>query len=361
VTRTLSRRALNRTLLHRQLLLGRERRDVLGTIEHLVGMQSQVPLAPFVGLWSRLEGFDPAELDALMTERKAVRTSLMRTTLHLVSAGDALELRSAFQPVLDRAFMAQRAFRDGVVGVDRDRLLATARDILEQEPMGAGDIGRRLADAWPERDPWALGYAVRTWLPVVQVTPRGLWRSTSAARMTTLEAWLGRSIPVEGDVASLVLRYLRAFGPATVADIRTWSWLTGLREVVETLRPRLRSYRDEDGRELLDVEDGPILAGDEPAPVRFLPEYDNALLSHDDRSRIVSRGHREAIFTRGALLVDGFAIGAWRWKRTRRAARVHLELLGPITAAQRTEVEEEADALLRFLAPDAEDRSLEIR
>jgi hypothetical protein len=356
---TLSRRALNRTLLERQGLLRRERRDVAATIDHLVGMQSQVPAAPFVGLWTRIEGFDPADLDHLMLERRTVRTSLMRTTLHLVSAADAIALRPLFAPVLARAFQSQRAFREGVEGVDRDELLRAGRDLLEAEPLGASELGRRLAERWPGRDASALGYAIRFGLPLVQVTPRGLWGSTMAPRMTTLEAWLGAAPPTGGDAAALVLRYLRAFGPATTGDMRTWSWLTGLRDLIEPMRSRLRTFRDESGRELLDVPDAPILTGDEPAPVRFLPEYDNALLSHQDRSRVITRWHIDPVFTRGALLVDGFVVGGWSVKRATRTIRLRLELLETLPPGQRDEVAAEADALLAFLAPGAEQRRLE--
>jgi len=349
----LTRRALNRTLLHRQMLLARERRSVAEMIEHLVGMQSQLPNAPFVGLWSRLQQFDPEELNGLVTSRAAVRTSLMRTTIHLVSAADALALRPLFQPVLERTFRSQRAFREGIEGIDADELRRVGRDLLEAEPMGGAELGRRLAERWPDRDASALAYAVRFWLPIVQVTPRGLWGRTMAPKMTTTEAWLGRPVPDSGDAGALLLRYLRAFGPASVADMRTWSWLTGLRRVVEDLRPRLRTFTDERGRELFDAPDAPILTGQEPAPVRYLPEYDNVVLSHDDRSRITTSWPLDTTLTRGTLLVDGFVAGAWTVKRERRATTVLIDTFRELVAGERAEVEEEADALLGFIAAEA--------
>jgi hypothetical protein len=356
----LTKRALNRTLLHRQMLLARASRSVADTVDHLVGMQSQLPNAPFVGLWSRLSRFDPEELNGLMTSRAAVRTSLMRTTIHLVSAADALALRPLFQPVLERTFRSQRAFREGIEGIDADELRRVGRELLEAEPMGGAELGRRLAERWPERDASVLAYAVRFWLPIVQVTPRGLWGRTMAPKMTTTEAWLGRPVQESGDAGALLLRYLRAFGPASVADMRTWSWLTGLRSVVEELRPRLRTFTDERGRELFDVPDAPILAGDEPAPARFLPEYDNIVLSHDDRSRITTSWPLDTTLTRGSLLVDGFVAGAWTVKRERRAATLLIDAFRDLSAHERAEVEVEADALLAFIAADAAERTVRL-
>jgi Winged helix DNA-binding domain len=145
-----------------------------------------------------------------------------------------------------------------------------------------------------------------------------------------------------------------------VADMRTWSTLTGLADVVDGLRPQLRAFRDESGRELLDIEDGPILTGDEEAPVRFLPEYDNLTLAHDDRARIAGAWYPEAVLTRGALLVDGFGVGAWTVRRDRGAATLEIDQFTDLSTAQRTEVEAEADALLAFVASDAEAREVRL-
>jgi hypothetical protein len=356
----LSRRVLNRTLLHRQRLLERGAWDVAGTIDHLVGMQSQVPKAPFVGLWTRIVGFDPADLDRLMLERRYVRGSLMRTTLHLVSADDALALRPLFAPVLERSFVAQRAFREGVSGLDADELREVGRDILEAEPIGTGELGQRLLARFPGRDASALAHAIRFWLPLVQVTPRGTWASRAAPRFTTYRAWLGRPPADHGDAAALLRRYLAAFGPASVADMRVWSWLTGLRSVVDSMADELRTFRDESGRVLYDVPDAPILRGDEPAPIRFLPEYDNVLLSHDDRTRVVERWLIDPVFTRGSVLVDGFVGAAWSVRSARRSVRLVVETFGTLPPAARVALDEEADALLRFVAPGAETRELDV-
>ncbi|HEX2844572.1 MAG TPA: winged helix DNA-binding domain-containing protein [Candidatus Limnocylindria bacterium] len=357
----LDRRTLNRTLLARQGLLRREPRAVAGTIEHVVGMQSQVPRDPFVALWSRIEGFDPAELDRLMNERKAVRTGLMRTTLHLVTASDALAMQPLFAPVLARVLQSQRAFRTGLAGLDLGELATVGAELLSSHPMTAGQLRPLLAERWPDRDPSVLMMGIRYLVPIVQVPPRGLWRGTSQPTLTSLRAWLGRPADSQPVIGALLLRYLAAFGPASVPDMRTWSWLTGLAEVVDGLRGQLRSYRSEGGRELLDLADGQIVDAEVPAPPRFLPEYDNLFLSHDDRSRIEGSWYPQDRYSRGKLFVDGFLTGGWRVDvKQRTTARLTVDLFRRLRAEEGSAVDVEAEALLRFLAPDADVRSVDV-
>jgi winged helix DNA-binding protein len=353
---TLDRRALNRALLARQHLLEREPCGVPAMIEHLVGMQAQVPTSPYAGLWSRIDGFDPDDLAGRFLDRSVVRMSLMRSTLHLVTAADAFALRPVVHPVLERHW-AGGAFARAVSGIDIDELRAVGREILRASPLGTSELARRLAERWPDRDPMSLAYTVRFLEPLVQVPPRGVWGQTGAARFATIEAWLGRPMPGEGSVESFVLRYLGAFGPASVGDMRTWSWRTGLRPVFERLRSRLRVFRDERGRELFDLPDAPRPAPDTPAPVRFVPEYDNLLIGHDDRSRVIAHEYRASNSDRAneyrAFLVDGFVAGAWKLATARNGdpATLHLlpfRALGPAEAA---EVGAEAARLLAFLAP----------
>jgi hypothetical protein len=356
----LSRRALNRTLLGRQLLLERVERPVPDVIEHLVGMQAQEPLDPYVGLWTRIVGFDPDELSALIAERGAVRMGLQRTTLHLATARDARALYPVMEDVLRRAFRSS-PFARQLVDVDMAALLDAARAALEERPRTPTELGQALAPLWPGRDPTSLAYAARFLLPLVQVPPRGLWKQTSRPMNTTAEAWLGGPLEASTAPDEAVLRYLAAFGPATVSDIRIWSWLTGLREVVDRLRPRLRTFRDQAGRELFDVEQGVLVDPDVPAPIRFLPQYDNIFLSHDDRSRIlVERMTIPDLIWRGGVLVDGFVAGAWRIRRERQQATMTIELMTAVTAAQRLEIEEEAARLFAFVAPDMETRAVQI-
>jgi hypothetical protein len=352
-TEVLGRRALNRALLARQLLL--ERRDLppAEVVEWLVGMQAQVPTSPYVGLWSRLERFGQDDLGQLLLERRVVRGSLMRTTLHLVTADDFMGLRPALQPVLERAF-GGTPFGKGVAGMDLGAVLAAGRELLEEEPRTTHALGRLLAERWPDREATSLAHAVRYLVPMVQVPPRGLWGISHQATWTTAEAWLGRPVPDEPEpdaLEALVLRYLAAFGPASVKDVQTWSWLTRLREVVERLRPRLRSFADERGGELFDLTDAPRPDPDTPVPARFLPEYDNLLLSHAERSRVIADGHRELVFTRGALLVDGFVSGTWRLDRPgrgRKATTLVVEPFGELSGRDRAEVAAEGERLLAF-------------
>ncbi len=357
----LDTRTLNRTILARQGLLRRERSDVHETVGHLVGMQSQVPSDPFTALWSRIEAFDPAELDRLMLEKRVVRTGAMRTTLHLMTADDAVELAPLFAGVMKRAFHSQRAFREAADGIDLDEVLAVGTAAIEERPRTPAEVGRLLGARWPDRDPQALSLAIRYFVPIVQVTPRGLWGQKMQPTITTVASWLGRPVPQAVDPAleeELVFRYLRAFGPASVADMRTWSWLTGLRAVVERVRPRLRIFRDERGRELLDDPDAPIARPDEEAPVRFLPEYDNLLLSHEDRTRMAGPWYRQVVYSRGSVLVDGFVAAGWYVTRSKGAATLTVDLFTDPSAADRAAIEAEAALLLAFIGAEAPNREV---
>jgi hypothetical protein len=355
----LSRRALNRTLLGRQHLLERVRRPPEALLEHLVGLQAQEPPDPYVGLWSRVDGFDPASLSAAIETRRAVRIGLMRTTLHLVTTEDALGLAPLAAGVHRRTFRST-GFARALEGIDLDAVAAEARTVLEAAPTTPSELGRHLATRWPGRDRTALAAVARYRLPLVQVPPRGLWGRTSRTTNTTLEAWADR-LPSAVPVASVVRRYLGAFGPASVADMRTWSWMTGLREVVEGMRGELRTFRDEAGRELFDLPDGPLVEPDVPAPIRFLPQYDNVFLSHDDRSRILGDGVAlRDIVWRGGILVDGFVVAAWRVRRERDRAAMTIVPSITIDVARRAELEEEGGRLLGFIAADARARDLRI-
>ncbi|HEU5160682.1 MAG TPA: winged helix DNA-binding domain-containing protein [Streptosporangiaceae bacterium] len=357
----LGRRALNRALLARQLLLERRRMPAVAAIEHLAGMQAQHPTAPYVGLWTRLAGFEHAELARLLTERAVVRIALMRSTIHLVSARDCLALRPVIQPGLDRALKG--TFGRSLDGVDMADLAATGRALVEERPRTFNELGESLAERWPGRDPLALAMAVRTSVPLAQLPPRGVWDAGGVAVHTTTESWLGR--PLAGDTApdEMVLRFLAAFGPATVMDAQTWSGLTRLREVIDRLRPRLRVFVTEDGKELFDLPTAPRPEPGVPAPVRLLPEYDNLLLSHADRTRVMCDAHRGRYMAergpmRGSVLVDGFFRGLWKIERGRGRATVVVEPYERLTAADAEAVTAEAAALLTFAAAGAREHDV---
>jgi len=346
----LTDRALNRALLQRQGLLARARVPALEMVEHLVGMQAQVPENPYVALWSRIEGFDPAVVSDAIEGRRLVRMGSFRTTLHLLNADDALAIAPLTAGVHRRTF-TNTQFSKALADLDLDELADAARATLEAEPMTPSDLGKRLGERWPDHDRTSLALYARYALSLVQVPPRGLWQRTGRTTNTTLEAWTGRQAEAT-TVDELLVRYLRAFGPASTADMRTWSWFRDLRPVVERLRPTLRSYRDTSGRELLDVADGTLTDPDLQAPVRFLPQYDNVFLSHDDRSRIngvLSWGLDFA--WKGPILVDGGITATWRVRRQKGVAVMTIELGRRLTKPERRELDAEAEALSAFLDP----------
>jgi hypothetical protein len=354
----LDRRTLNRSFLARQFLLERVDLPPLDAVEHLVGMQAQVPLDPYVGLWSRLQAFDPAGLGRLLLDREAVRMPVMRATLHLVSARDGLRIRPVLQSVTERTY-ASSAFARNLTGLDLAPLVARGVERVEEEPRTIAQLAATLGEEWPDHDPSSLAYTIRYLVPLVQVTPRGVWGKTLQPTLTTLSNWLGPGPAVTTSVDDLVLRYLRAYGPASLADIRAWSWLGDVRAIVDRLRLQLRVYRDEAGRELYDAADGMFVDGSVAAPVRFLPEFDNCFLSHADRTRImdeVSWGH--SFRNQGTFFVDGFLAGAWRARDKTRDATLVVEARIALGGADRKQVAVEAERLLEFLTPDARSRQL---
>ena len=307
------------------------------TIEHLVGLQAQAPFPPYYGLHSRLDGFRPDDLATLITDRSVVRIALMRGTIHLVSARDCLPLRRLVQPVIDRGLRG--AFGRQLAGVDPAALAAAGRGLVEAEPMTFSQLGQALAARWPDHPPAALAQAVRAFVPLVQVPPRAVWGRAGPSAHTSAEHWLG-SGPGPGApsspsaLARLVTRYLGAFGPATVRDVQAWSGLTGLKAVLEELRPSLVTFRDEQGAELFDLPAAPRPGEEAPAPPRLVAEFDNLVLSHAERSRVISPGATARISTvngviPGTVLLDGFVAGMWRLDRGRDAATVTIELFGP--------------------------------
>jgi len=281
----LTRQELNRATLARQLLLERAAMPVLDAVEHLGGLQAQTTHSWYQALWARLDPFDPVETGRLLEERALVRLGLQRGTIHLVSARDCLWMRPLVDPVMEKGLSS--FVRQLPPDLDRDAVAAAARELVEERPLTGAQLGRALVQRFPGRDEQALAQLARARLALVQVPPRGVWGRSGQAAHTTAEAWLGQPLDDRPDPERLVLRYLAAFGPATPMDAQTWSGLTRLGEVFEGLRGQLVTFTGEDGRELFDLPDAPRPGADVPAPVRFLPDFDNLLLSHADRRRFM--------------------------------------------------------------------------
>lgn len=363
----LDARARNRATLARQLLLERADLAPVEAITHLVGLQAQVPNDPYTALWSRLRPFDPDAVGRLLVDRQLVRTWVMRGTIHLVTADDALPLRTFAQPAFDGEVLRHPEFGRCLATLNLPAVMDVARPLLA-EPRTGPQLRAALAEALPEHDPAAIAFACRCLLPLVQVPPRGVWGQRRQVTLVDATVWLDRPAPPAPTVdrGEIVRRYLAAFGPATVADVATWSRLTGLGQVIEDLRDELRWFRDESGREVFDLAAAPRPDRATPAPVRFLPEYDNALLSHADRGvRFGVDDVDVPLFDAdrpgyGAVLVDGMVRASWRIDRasTRKDAPVTLLVRHVPRMPKRAQsaVGAEARRLVRFLAPTAAER-----
>jgi hypothetical protein len=350
VERVLTQRELNRALLARQLLLKRERLDPVTAIERVAGLQAQLREPPYVGLWSRLEGFEREALTAPIERREVVRGTAMRSTIHHMTARDYLAFWTALQPAMARAFKGFNGPR--IEGLDLGPTIEAARAHFDGRASTFAELRARLAEVEPDRDPASLAYAARAHLPLVQVPGGGPVGYPSVPEYTAAASFLGSPVDPAANTRELVRRYLAAFGPATAADAGAWSGLTGMKHVVEEMRGELRTFRDEAGRELFDVPDGLLPPGRTRAPVRLLPEYDNAILSHADRSRIVADEHRKKVFltggrVRATFLVGGFVAGTWARAKD---GSMSFESFQPLSDAQHDALGTEAAKLSFFLS-----------
>ncbi len=357
----LSLRQLNRSLLSRQLLLERSPLTVSAAIERLVALQSQIPNPPYIGLWTRLLGFKKAELTELLDTRQVVRAPWLRSTLHLVTADDHQRFQVVIQPALVRglrSFFGARA-----KGLDIERLIEIAKPFLEGEQPAIGALRDHLKAHFPERDKQAMAYAARSHLPLAQVPPSGTWGVGTRATYTTAESWLGPPQPAALD--ALFRRFLAAFGPAGLMDFQTWTGMTGLKAKLAPSLKDLREYRDENGKPLYDLPKMILEAPDAPAPIRFLPEYDNILIAHKDRGRILPEAYRKKVFVSagrvlGSVLIDGFVGGIWKSQRDKSSATLHVSLFQAIGDDELAAIEAEGLALLRFIEDDAQACHIEI-
>lgn len=356
-------RALNRATLARQMLLRRERTTPVRAVEKLAGLQAQAPRPPFIGLWTRLEKLEVKDVLEALERRQLVRATAMRGTLHLLSARDYLRLRAALQPALTHGMKS--ILRARAEALDLQALAAEARKLFA-EPRTFDDARAGLVRRFPRGDERAMGFAVRCTVPLVQVPEGAPWGFPAAAGFTLADAWLKGTLSEDDSPLPLARRYLAAFGPASPQDFQTWSALPSARQAFEALRGELRAFRDERGRELWDLPDAPRPPADADAPARFLPDFDNLVLSHADRTRVIAGEHRGKVTSRNlqvaaTFLLDGFVAGTWKVERKKRAAALVLAPFGKLGKRDLEALTAEGERLLRFCEPDAEDYSVRAR
>jgi hypothetical protein len=359
----LSTRALNRALLARQMLLEREKVPATKAIERLVALQAQVARPPFVGLWTRVKDFKRKELSDAFHKRRVVRVTSMRATLHVMTAADYVALRGALQPMLTRGMAS--ILKGRAADVDIDTIQQIGRAFFGKSATTFDALRDHLKAKFPKGDERAMAYAIRTHVPLVQVPTRDAeWAFPASADFALADGWLSKTVSTDPTPAQeLVLRYLAAFGPATPADAQAWSGMNGLRSVFEELRPKLVTFQDARKRELFDLPGAPRPDEDTDAPIRFIPDFDNLVLSHDDRTRIIADAHRPRVTlknlqVRATFLVDGLVAGTWRSERKRGAAVLVIEPFGTVAKRIRAEIEREGEELLSFLEDDATERAI---
>jgi hypothetical protein len=332
-------------------------------IERLVGLQAQQASPPYVGLWTRLQDLHREDLTRLTEERRVIKATLMRATLHLVTAEDYLRLRTTLQPALVRASESIAKRRESQE-LDVEKILEAARRFIGEAPRTFAEISAMLTELMPDRDVGAMRYTVRTHLPLIQVPNNSEWSYPGNPQFTLAESWLGKPISNEDNFRTLVFRYLAAFGPASVADMQTWSGLPKLKDPIQALKKDLHTYRDEQGRELFDLPDISLPDADTHAPERFLPEYDNLLLSHTKRTRVIADQYRSKVYLPGlrvaaTFLVDGIVSGVWKTEKKKSAATLLIEPFEKLTKQNRSALTEEAEKLIRFVEPEA--KAYEVR
>jgi hypothetical protein len=355
-TATLTAGQINRATLARQMLLSREKMPVGKAVERLVAMQAQVARPPFVGLWTRLDGFRREDLIEAFRKKQLVRGTSLRGTLHVMTAADFVKLRGAIQPAL--SFAAQSILKDRFTALDLPELEREARSFFTRSATFDA-LRNHLKKKYPKGDERAMAYMIRTHLPLVQVPTDDPWAFPSSSDFALADTWLGKKIPTDHAPAhTLVKRYLAAFGPATVRDAQVWCGVPNLTEVFEALRKELVTFRY-GRRELFDLPDAPRPPEDTPAPSRFLPEFDNIVLSHDDRTRVLPDQYRSRVLSknlqvRATFFVDGVVTGAWKTERKKKAATLVLEPFEKLPKKALSALEAEGEVLLRFIEPDAD-------
>ena len=349
---------LNRAAVARQLLLERSKRRLTAAMEQVGGLQAQEPASPYIGLWSRMADFDAAALDRAFRDRRAIKATLMRATLHAVSRGDYIHLQPAVQPILTRLTRRDR----GDPGEKQLEPLASAAIAFAARPRSNVELRGHLADLVGDLDPENALWWVRRYVPFVHVPSDAAWSFGRRPALMTAASWLGEApfAAEEDALERLVRRHLGAFGPATAADIAAWSGLpvARFRPAIAAIDARgdLRRFSDERGRQLLDLAGAPLPEGDVPAPARFLPMWDSLLLAYSDRTRVISDAHRRVVIgsngdTLPTFLVAGRVAGIWWAERNGDTARIVREPFGRLAASDRRDVEREGERLAAFIGP----------
>ena len=356
---------LNRATLARQLLLELSGLDVVPAMEQVGGLQAQEAASPFIGLWSRLHGFDPDDLRAAFRNRRAVKATLMRVTLHATSARDYVPLVTALGP-MHRG--SEATTRRGVARPERIAEIARRAAVFAREPRRSVDLRAFVAELAGE-DPLdtPLWWWIRRNLPLIHVPEDVAWSFSRRPVLVTPGAWLddpalddGTAMPYDSAVEHLVRRYLGSFGPASLADVASWSGMSvaPLRAAATALdrTGELERFSDDAGRELLDLVGAPRPAPDTPAPPRLLPMWDSVLLAFRDRTRVIDDAHRPIVIARNgdvlpSILVDGRVVGLWFAERDGHRTRIVLEPFAPLRAEDQRALEATAERLAAFVEP----------
>jgi hypothetical protein len=344
----LSTRALNRALLARQLLLERSRGSLTGALERVAGLQTQYAPSAYIALWSRLEGFRRDALTKALHQRRAVQATLMRSTIHVVSARDFPLLATAIRG--PRREWWTRVQRRQIEGVDMEDVARRVRKFLANGPRPRRELEEFIRE---EGFPRIAAASVGMLVDLIRVPPSGTWEQRRADVYALADDWIATSDATETESqAHLTKRYLGGFGPASLGDISSWAGLptTIIRSVTDGLR--LRRFRDELGGELLDLPRAPLPDPDTPAPIRFLPTWDATLLVHARRTQILPERYRNLVFNTktphsvSTFLVDGAVAGTWRYD----GGRIRLEPYEPVPRSVRRELDDEASRLATFHA-----------
>jgi hypothetical protein len=357
---SLSLKALNRATLARQHLLARTNMPAISMLEALCGMQAQAPFAPYYGLWCRLEQFMPDELSDLLLTHQAVRLGLMRGTVHLVSAEDARCLYPLMRPI------AENDLRNNPINMDLTKLIDFGRASLEEKALSLQELRPMLQTKFTNQDPNVLARALRNVLPLVQIPPRAVWGKSAQTRFRTLEHWLGAPLKLGYSLEQLTRRYLAAFGPASIADLQAWCGLNRMRDTVEKLRSKLVVFHDEQQRELFDLPEAPRPNAETPAPVRLLPQFDNLLLAHQNRTRVMGQEHQKRLFDvkngvyPATIMINGFLAGTWSLEIIKNTAILRLEPYRKILKSEAEEMQTEAERLLFLSTPKTLTREVEL-